>query len=178
MTVLPPGEDALDLLYTEAAGGGGGGTAYTGGGGGGGGAGASAGGAGGGGGGGSGFLSSIIIFFSSTSSLTTSAFCASILYVVLSSRCMLVQAGARRHDGQLTLFVVLADLDDLIDMLLLESSFDNNEVLLFNVRNATVILVKPAYLLLEWVAELNDSLLVYKTLWHPCSSFLANLAYR
>lgn len=71
-----------------------------------------------------------------------------------------------------TLFVVLADLDDLIDVLLLESSSNDNEIIL-RLSASRLQNRDNTYLFLEWIAEVDDGLLLDQPLRKPCLALFA-----
>lgn len=67
--------------------------------------------------------------------------------------------------------VAFADFDDLVNVLFLQRSADNDEILLEAVSNYSsterVELNRPTYLFLERIAELNNCLFLHQPFGHP-----------
>jgi hypothetical protein len=71
-----------------------------------------------------------------------------------------------------TFFVVLADLDDFVNVLLLEGSCDDNEVVLSLLELSQPIFAHTHFFF-EWVAKLNNRLLLHQSLGHARLALLA-----
>jgi hypothetical protein len=79
-------------------------------------------------------------------------------------------------DGLTRLLVLLADANDLVNVVFVQSSLHDNEVLLLYVSlDACVRASIESHLLLEWIAQVDDGLRTYQPLGHASLSLLANL---